>query len=537
MQRVLLCVVYSEQLDERHEELGICSISALLRSKGYEVKLTGLTEHRIMKEVEQILEFKPTLIGFPVYTLSRDATYRVIQKMKTILPSVKISLGGYLPSYSGKQILQEAPFVDYIIRGEGEYTFLKLTEALDSNGTLDDILGLTFRKEGEIVENPDAELIKDMNELPFPSRDLLVDNKLKIAQVFSSRGCVRRCSFCCSNDFWKGKWRGKEVNRFVDEIENIVNQYHVSKFFVIDNSFEDPGYNTKRLEEIAREILRRNLKISYHCNFRAELSRKISRELLELLVQSGLCSILYGFEAANEQDLKCYHKFATIEDNRRAIEICEGLPITIQIGFINFNPYSTFETLSKNVDFLEEYNYCTPYNLASKVMIFDGASIKQSLKDDGLFVQSAYDDPFCYKYKDSKVGVLSAFITRYMKMLDQNHNGPDRFYYYRVNHTNMIAHAKTHFLHDKKKLEYSILEEHENKLNQLFLEFGHQNAKWFRELISLAQNGWDESKAESIMNQYLSLEYVKQLTSEIDSEMAEVYSRLTKIDSTYDIFY
>lgn len=532
--KVLLCMVYSEALDERHEELGICSIAAFLRSKEMDVKLLGQTEHRLLNSIEDILEFNPDIIGFPIYNLSRDAVYNVIKKVKQKLSSVKVVVGGYYPTYFSKKILEENQLIEYVIRGEGELSFYKLIQAIETQKEFDRVPGLSYRDGKEIKENENMDLIDDLNELPFPSRDMLVENKLKIAQVFSSRGCIRRCSFCCSNDFWKGKWRGKDPQIFVDELEMIVKKYNVKKFFIIDNSFEDPGFNLKRLESIAQEIIKRKLKISYHCNFRAELSRKISRHLLELLVESGLCSILYGYEAANEHDLKIYNKYATIEDNVKAIEICKGLPIVIQIGFINFNPYSTFDSLRTNLKFLEQYNHCTLYNIASRVMIFSGASIKERLKKDGLFID---DTPFGYRYVDQRIEWLIGYISSYMQSLNKMGYGPDRFYYYKVNHTNMLSHEKKHFFHEKKYTEYNIISVHEARINKIFYEFGHRNALWFSKLLKLAEEKWNESEAEAIMSEYLNYEYVKHIAAEIDKDIANTYSNLKEICTEYDFLY
>lgn len=532
--KILLCMVYSNELDERHEEIGLCSIAAFLRVKGFCVKLIGRTEHRLLGNLNEIVEFIPDLIGFPVYNLSKNSTYKIIEKVKELLPNTRIAIGGYYPTYFARQSLKENKLVDYAIKGEGELAFYELVKAIEANKGFENVSGLAYRDGEKIKDNNITELIDDLNMLPFPSRDMLVDNKLKVAQVFSSRGCVRRCSFCCSNDFWKGKWRGKSPKVFVDELEMIVNKYNVKKFFVIDNSFEDPGYNLDRLEEIAREIIKRNLKISYHCNFRAELSRKMPRELLELLIESGLCSILYGYEAANEHDLKVYNKYATIEDNVNAIKMCQGLPIVIQIGFININPYSTFESLRKNLGFLEQYNHCTLYNIASRVMIFSGAAMKETLKNDGLLID---DTPFGYKYSDSRIENLADYVSSYMHILDESGYGPDRFYYYKVNHTNMLAHSKMHFYHEKKENEYMIIQAHEDRINKIFNEFGHQNAKWFSLLLELAEKNWDRKKADEIMNMYLNIDFVKRIATEIDKDMANTYAHLKDLGADYDIFY
>ena len=143
--KVLLCMVYSEALDERHEELGICSIAAFLRSKEMDVKLLGQTEHRLLNSIEDILEFNPDIIGFPIYNLSRDAVYNVIKKVKQKLSSVKVVVGGYYPTYFSKKILEENQLIEYVIRGEGELSFYKLIQAIETQKEFDRVPGLSYR--------------------------------------------------------------------------------------------------------------------------------------------------------------------------------------------------------------------------------------------------------------------------------------------------------------------------------------------------------------------------------------------------------
>ena len=82
---------------------------------------------------------------------------------------------------------------------------------------VEDVRGLIYRKGDTIISNKDQDLIKDLDMLPPPARDLLVDNNIRFAQVLTSRGCTRNCSFCCSNGYWK-KWRGRDIKKVIDEV-------------------------------------------------------------------------------------------------------------------------------------------------------------------------------------------------------------------------------------------------------------------------------------------------------------------------------
>lgn len=206
-----------------------------------------------------------------------------------------------MATFSGKELLEKYPHIDFAIQGEGEITFLELVEALDAKKNLSDVLGIVYRFGNKVVENKSRPLIDNLDMLPFPDRDQFEQHngKFQYVRLSTSRGCLGHCGFCSSfaGRHQEGpRWRGRSPKNVVDEIEMLVKKYDFHTYDFVDSTFEDPGYKGKiRIEAIAREIINRNLDIFYNCCFRAENWSEKDNDLLRLLVDSGLEKVNIGF--------------------------------------------------------------------------------------------------------------------------------------------------------------------------------------------------------------------------------------------------
>ncbi len=128
--KVLLAFIYNDQMDGTMEEIGLGIIASVLRDSGYEVKLLAANENEV--NYTGILDFMPDIIGLTVYSISKHSVYNVISKIKRLLPSIFIVVGGVYATSSGKELLEENEMIDCVIRGEGEETFIELLQSIDS---------------------------------------------------------------------------------------------------------------------------------------------------------------------------------------------------------------------------------------------------------------------------------------------------------------------------------------------------------------------------------------------------------------------
>lgn len=535
--KVLLMAVYTESMQRNAEEIGICSIASYLEQNGYEVKLADVKT----KEIDSsIFEYEPNILGIPVYTPNKDKVYWICNLFREKFPNIYIVVGGIVPTFGPVDILEEAPFIDFVIRGEGETVMLDLVSHLEGQVDLKDIKGLTYRNNNCIITNENQEPIKELNTLPFPSRKLLEINKYKVATISTSRGCIGRCSFCCSGSFW-GKWRGRTPANIVEEIEHIIDKFNVNVFSIIDNSFEDPGFNVGRMTGIAEEILKKNLKISYYINVRVEFYRKSSKELINLLKESGLTLVFIGIESGNDDDLDLYKKNNRVEDNCKSIEFFRENGFYVSIGFINFNPYSTLEKLHKNIDFLEKYDFASHFlYILNYSVLFPNTSLYEKVKNDSLYI-GGNDDLINYNFVDSRIKPLLKFINDYFNLSNTEiYNFIQRVSFLLDNYLLIIEVYKLRFAEAKYNNAYKILIEHINEIvpqiNIAKKELNRNNAKWFRELLDLAERQWDENTAYQIIEDNLHKEDISALIKTIENKIYKFNYKISKLGPEYTGF-
>jgi anaerobic magnesium-protoporphyrin IX monomethyl ester cyclase len=519
--KILIAAVYSNTSEVMFEELGICSLAAFLRKNGYEVMLICAREDQI--DYAKIKSFGPGMIGVTVYYYSKQAVYDFCRKVLEDVPGARICAGGYLPTYYDVRMLQEAPFIDFVIRGEGEISFLNLLQRLEKGEDLNGLKGLTFRSGEEIVTNEDQPLIEDLDSLPLPARDLLTDNNLKVASIMTSRGCARKCSFCNTANFWK-KWRGRDVRDMLEEIKYI-HTLGIRYFSFNDSSFEDSITHMERIVSLARGILDLNLDISYIAGFRAEFNRDATPELMELLKRSGLRQVRIGIESANEFDRRLFGKWASLDDNCKIIELFKAYNIYPRVGFINFNPYSTFEGLNRNIDYLEKYGWANNfYTLSSRLTVFKGTGLYKKVKCDGLMLKEDSDSPQ-YKFKDTRIPHLVNYLQSYFYLLDSQSNGAIRsFCNYRNYFQSIIYDFRERFGKERESVVSQLVDDFGTDINSILDNVNRITTGWFRELLKLAENGWDNKAAFQMSSVYLNKKFLLETVTELE-EKKSIFSR------------
>jgi radical SAM superfamily enzyme YgiQ (UPF0313 family) len=209
--------------------------------------------------------------------------------------------------------------------GEGELTFHEIHKGF-MNGSLNlsDILGIAYRNGSGIKINQKCPLVRDLDSLPFPARDLidlsvypgLYYKKERVeTYMISSRGCPYNCIYC-SNPVWKNNkpwYRLRSPKNVVDEIEYIVNELGIKEIY--DQTDEFNG-NMKWAKAVCEEIIRRGIEVSLKAQLRSD---HLDRELAEKMKRAGFWLALLGVESGNSRTLKGINKKVTTEDNRKAL--------------------------------------------------------------------------------------------------------------------------------------------------------------------------------------------------------------------------
>ena len=352
--------------------LGIAYMAGVLQENNIDVEiLDASAEDMDFKDVEkELLKRKPDLVALTALTPTIGRALETAQVVKETLPDSIVVMGGYHPTFNFIETLEDEN-VDIVIRGEGEYIMLNLVQALENQSSLHDVKGIVFEDKNskEIVVNPEAPLIQDLDELPFPALNLLPMEKYRLLDMdthmttmITTRGCPMQCSFCSSSAIQGKKIRERSVENIVDEIEYLKTNYDIDTIAFMDDTFT---LKKRKVMAICDEILKRNIEIMWGCTSRVDT---LDEKLLKKMKEAGCITIFIGVESADQQQLDNMCKNTTIAKIENAFKIAHKLKIRTIASVALGMPGDTKEIMNKTVKFVHKlkpnyaiYSLATPY--------------------------------------------------------------------------------------------------------------------------------------------------------------------------------
>ena len=315
--------------------------------------------------------------------------------------NIPLIFAGPAPSHRPETFLKDA--YTYIVRGEPERTMIELLVTLDTKGDFSQVKGLSFIKDREVVHNLPRELIKNLDDLPFPARDLVdkskgmyFNPKLRIRPVtlvLGSRNCSYRCIYCvpCALTFaieieYKRYFKKKPPVR-LRSAQNIISEFNLLKkqgYKAV--VFQDDIFiwEKQRTIEFCRGI--KNVGIVWGCQARAD---HLSEDLLKEMAQSGCRYIDIGIESFNQEILDAVRKDLKVEDSIRAIKLIKKYGIDAKINIIfGATPLETKKTINHTRKMVKKlkvsqvmYSACAPW---------PGTELYDIAKKQGWFVDGDY---------------------------------------------------------------------------------------------------------------------------------------------------
>jgi anaerobic magnesium-protoporphyrin IX monomethyl ester cyclase len=370
--RVLFIVPWMKSLygDEYvtpgHPHVGIAYLSAVTKKERHDVKIYDQGIEKDDAKLFQLIEqFKPQIIAITAFSYCYKYVSELVEgiKNKTNIP---IIIGGAHVSAVNKQILEETR-ADFALKGEGETSFINfLNEFNKEKPQFETVDGLIWRTgSGEIVENKEQQLIKDLDALPFPDYEAFkleeysYYNK-KTLPIITSRGCPYGCNYCSVQLSMGRGFRPRSPQNVVSEL-----QYWCEKGF---DSFEfnDDCFslNIDRAKEICKLIIEKNLKIKWQLYNGIRVDR-VNEELLRLMKEAGCIFISYGCESGDQEIINTIGKGITLEQVKNAVELTNKVGIKNSVNFIIGHPGETYDKAISSVKFAEKLptNFVNVYNI------------------------------------------------------------------------------------------------------------------------------------------------------------------------------
>lgn len=413
------------------DRLGVAYLAAALEEKGYAVDVIhcGLDGLSAGQAAQAALSQRPALVGLSVLFADSElaSAIEIARLIKVDRPQTCVVMGGHPITLIAEPVVGRFDVLDAVVRGEGERVLPDLVDRVMRHRSWQDLPGVVYRHSthGQVVSNPLDPLLQDLDTLPFPRRN---PSRLQVAEacvdLLSSRGCHGTCSFCSIHGFTRlapGKrWRARCPQKVVDEIERLQRDFGVRRFTFIDDNFIGPGRLGKaRAADIARELIRRKIFISFAIECRAD---DVDLELFQLLKCAGLGTVLLGIESGVPRALQFFKKATTVDINKRALDVVNRLGLELGVGFILFDPFTTPEEVRENLDFLRQAGLLDDINvlhrLYNALRVFPGTPVARTLGEAGLLAPcnavGLEDFPIGYTFRfvDPRARLLYDFAER-----------------------------------------------------------------------------------------------------------------------------
>jgi anaerobic magnesium-protoporphyrin IX monomethyl ester cyclase len=355
--------------------LCLLALAATLRDHGYvPVLVDAAIEPDYVEVIASHME-EAVCLGISVLTGPMiGGAIKVATEIRRRFPKRKIIFGGWHPTLLPDETLSE-PYVDIVVRGQGEITLLEVVKAIEAGTSLKDIHGISWKTGPIHTHNPDRK-VEQLEALPLPAFDLTdfdeyerLGGSRKLAYA-TSIGCPYACNYCTDMVFYKRRFNALPAERVVSELTYLVQQYRISEVALLDSNFP---VDIHRALDIARGILESGVKFKWTFQASTDFLCRMSEDDVRLLGAAGVSHMGFGTESTSESVLKLMNK-----RHQRVNEMYEtarkaqlgGIKVTFNLifgypGETEADRVITFQTMSdiarkfNNVNFSP--NIFTPY--------------------------------------------------------------------------------------------------------------------------------------------------------------------------------
>jgi len=366
-------------------QLGVLTLAALLRQQSYAPSIVNLDD--LFFEYLKLDQGRPSIDrtalergpsesffsfvakhlpsdGFDVFGLSSicssyPLTVRLAAEIKRLNPCAKIIMGGPQASVVDVATMRAFPCIDVIVRGEADDTLPALLRLWENDESgWEKLPGITFRRGDEVIRNPNAPVVENLDRLPLPAFDL--DLRLRNrggVHLEIGRGCPFACTFCSTNDFFRRNFRLKSPATMIRDLAYLKNEYGINYFSLVHDMYT---IDRKKVVAFCEAILESGVKFTWGCSARTDC---IDDELLELMARAGCTGIFFGIETGSQRLQTVIKKNLDLSESWRRIEGADRNGIQTTVALIAGFPEETVDDLRDTIHFFIDslrYDHAEP---------------------------------------------------------------------------------------------------------------------------------------------------------------------------------
>jgi radical SAM superfamily enzyme YgiQ (UPF0313 family) len=316
--------------------LGSVLLGTIMRAKGYDVRV----HIEDIQAIDMSELMSADLVAVSAITSTAPQSYKLADMMRAA--GKVVVMGGTHTSFMPDEGMQHA---DFVVRGEGEFAFQELVDAIQHGDGFDKIQNLTYRADGgRIVSNPERPKIPNLDINPIPDYQLISGWKPGgVISVATSRGCPFSCTFCSVPGMYGHAFRTHSIDRVLQELQ--LHKGNMYTFFA-DDIFTA---NKKRVKELLRKMIERDLTPQWGAQVRTETVD--DPELLQMMRDSNCFNVYVGFESINPRTLKLFQKKQDLAKIERSIDRFHEHKIRIHGMFVVGSDEDDVETIDATAEF------------------------------------------------------------------------------------------------------------------------------------------------------------------------------------------
>jgi radical SAM superfamily enzyme YgiQ (UPF0313 family) len=331
----------------------------------------------------------PDVIFMETTTPSIAADYENLTRLKEAT-GAGIIVGGPHATYFHRQVLEECPAIDIVIRHEFD---TKISSVVSNLRDLKGVAGITYRNDGQIIDNGDGELSEHLDQIPFPDRDTIPwrwyleawYSRQPFMNLMTSRGCPYHCSFCLwPQSMYGHKQRFRSIDNVMSEILELVGRYGVRELNIDDGTFTT---NKRRVIEFCRRLRSEKLDLIWTCNGRVDT---LDDEMLSEMKKGGCKMIRLGVESGSQEVLDKIRKGLTLKQIEDGVRMVKRHGIQTLGGFMFGFPYDSRESVEETLRFAKRLS---PDQVQFSIaMCYPGTSLYEYARENHLLLAKSFKE-------------------------------------------------------------------------------------------------------------------------------------------------
>lgn len=349
--------------------------------------------------------FKPDIIGISIlYSTSHSGSLEILEAASLKWPGVPVICGGNHATTYYTFLLKHG-CIDYVLRGEGEVSFVKFLNILRTRSPGDykdiDVYGIYDQEKAESGVVEISEMIYDLDEIPIAAYDLLdlayyhsTSNSVGKGGVslMFDRGCIYKCTFCATRIVHGGSIRSKSNKRIMEELRHVKDVLKFKRIILQDDLF---AAKRKKFLELHKMILDEGIceGITF-CLPNALCVAVMNEEVIDALITMNTEFIKFSIESGSPYTQKhIIHKNVPLDKARRLLEYLRKKDIPVEVNFILGFPNETRELMQETIDYIDSLD--VDWVIVYTAVPLPGSKIFQEFADMGVISIENYDWDMC----------------------------------------------------------------------------------------------------------------------------------------------